>query len=148
MQILQDSIEINTKPEKIFQWFKDLDKHYEEWHPDHVSCQKLTPTNELSIGDIFCYEEYLHGELHKLKFKLTKLEENKLIEFKTQFPFSMICPGGSFLIEPTAEKTLFTATLSFRVGRLLSKLLKSRVEAFKLHMKEEGENLKKLLEKN
>ena len=36
--------------------------------------------------------------------------------------------------------------LSFRFGWLFSKLAKNRVEAIKKHMKEEGENLKILLE--
>ena len=37
--------------------------------------------------------------------------------------------------------------LSFRFAKLFSKLAKNRVEAIKKHIKEEGENLKRLLEK-
>jgi len=54
---------------------------------------------------------------------------------------------GSFLIEPKGKSCLFTATLSFRLGWLFSTFAKGRVEAVKKHMKEEGKNLKKLLEK-
>ncbi|MFX0043633.1 MAG: SRPBCC family protein [Candidatus Hodarchaeota archaeon] len=146
MKTLRDSIEINTKPERIYQWLKDLDKNYKKWHQDHVNAIKLTNTSELKIGDIFCYEEYLHGELHKLKFKLINVEKNRLIEFKTFFPASLICPKGSFLIEPKNDGSIFTATLSFRMGNTFSKFAKSRVEAIKKHMKEEGKNLKRILE--
>ncbi|MFX1409949.1 MAG: SRPBCC family protein [Promethearchaeota archaeon] len=146
MKTLKDSIEIKVKPAKIFQWLKNLDKNYKQWHQDHVSAIKLTNNRELEVGDIFYYEEYLHGELHKLKFKLINVEENKVIEFKTLFPTSLICPKGSFLIEPKGDGSIFTATLSFRMGKTFSKLAKSRVEAIKEHMKEEGENLKRLLE--
>ncbi|MFX1320466.1 MAG: SRPBCC family protein [Promethearchaeota archaeon] len=146
MKTLRDSIEINTKPEKIFQWLKNLDNNYKKWHKDHVNSIKLTATRELEIGDVFCYEEYLHGELHKLKLKLTNVEENRVIEFKTLFPASLICPKGSFLIEPKNDNSIFTATLTFRMGNIFSKFAKSRVEAIKKHMKEEGENLKRLLE--
>ena len=148
MVILKDSIEIRAKPDKIFHWLKNLDKNYKEWHPDHVKCVNLMDSEELQIEDVFLYEEYLHGELHKLKFKLTKIEENTRIEFKSLFPISLICPGGSFIIEPKGENSIFIATLSFRLGKLFSKFAKSKVDAIKQHMKEEGENLKKLLEKD
>ena len=145
MVTLKHSIEIKTTPDKIFEWLKNLDQHYREWHPDHI--RWINITGRLDEGDTSYYEEYLHGKLHKIKFKITKVEENKRIEFKNLFPMSIICPKGSYILEPREESTIFTATLSFRFAWLFSKLAKNRVEAIKTHMKEEGENLKKLLEK-
>jgi len=143
--IIKDSIEIKTTPEKIFDWFKNIDKHYKEWHPDHVKW--VNETGGLDEGDIVYYEEYLHGKLHKIRSKITKIEENKRIEFKNLFPISILSPKGSFIIEPRGESCIFTATLSIRFGWLLSKIAKSRLDAGKKHIKEEGGNLKRLLEK-
>ena len=145
MVTLTHSIEIKTTPDKIFEWLKNLDQHHKEWHSDHV--RWINITGSLDEGDIAYYEEYLHGKLHKIKFKITKIEENKRIEFKHLFPMSIICPKGSFILETREESTIFTAKLSFRFAWLFSKLAKGRVEAIKTHMKEEGENLKRLLEK-
>ena len=145
MAVLKDSIEIKTTPDKIFKWLKNLDKHYKEWHPDHVKWINLT--GSLDKGDIFYSEEHLHGKLHKLKGKITKIEENKRVEYKFLFPTPIICPKGSFIIELKGESSIFTAILSFRFGWLFSKLAKKMVKAIKTHMGEEGENLKKLLEK-
>ncbi len=145
MITLSDSTEIKTTPDKIFEWLKTLDQHYKEWHPDHVKWTNITGSFE--EGAIICYEEYLHGELHKAKAKITKLEENKTIEFKNLFPLSIINPKGSFIIESQGENTIFTATLSFRFGWFFKKFVMNRVEAITKHMKEEGENLKRLLEK-
>ncbi|MFX0163613.1 MAG: SRPBCC family protein [Candidatus Hodarchaeota archaeon] len=145
MVTLKHSVEIKTTPDTIFEWLKNLDQHYREWHPDHI--RWINITGRLDEGDTSYYEEYLHGKLHKIKFKITKVEENKRIEFKNLFPMSIICPKGSYILEPREESTIFTATLSFRFAWLFSKLAKNRVEAIKTHMKEEGENLKKLLEK-
>jgi hypothetical protein len=39
---LKDSAEIKTTPEKLFDWFKNLDKHFEEWHPNHKKFVKVT----------------------------------------------------------------------------------------------------------
>jgi hypothetical protein len=85
--------------------------------------------------------------LHKLKGKTFKVELNRRIDYKFSFPASLIMPKGSFIIEQQNDHSIFTATLSFRLGWLLSKLAKSRVAALKQHMREEGENLKQLLEK-
>ncbi len=145
MITLTDLIEIKTTPEKIFDWFVHFEENFKAWHPDHVECRWLKgePFEE---GSILYVEEYLHGKLHKMKFLGTKIEPNKKIEYKLLFPTSIICPKGSFIIEPKGESCIFTATLSFRFSKILSKLAKSRVEATKKHMREEGENLKKLLE--
>lgn len=145
MITLKESIEITTTPDKAFKWLKNLDRHYKEWHPDHVKW--INETGGLDEGDIVYYEEYLHGELHKIRSKITKVAENKRIEFRNLFPMSIICPKGSFIIEPRGDSCIFTATLSFRFGNIFSKLAKSRVEALKKHVREEGENLKRLLER-
>ncbi len=35
--ILTDSIEIKTTPEKIWEFFSNLEKNYKAWHPkDHI----------------------------------------------------------------------------------------------------------------
>jgi len=97
-------------------------------------------------GSVLYAEEYLGEKIEKLTFKLIKNIPDSLIEYKVLFPESIICSGGSFLIEPHGKGSRFTATLIFRFGFILSKLFSKRVSALKKHMKEEGENLKKLLE--
>ena len=81
-----------------------------------------------------------------MRFLGTKVEPNKRIEYRVLFPVSIISPKGSFIMEQKGRSCLFTATLYFRFGRIFLKFAKSRVEAVKKHMKEEGENLKRLLE--
>lgn len=145
MIALKDTIEIKVSPEQIFQFFVHFKENFHAWHADHVKCGWIgKPAKE---GSILCVEEYLHAKLHKLKMLMIKIESNRKIEYKLLFPMSVICPKGSFIIEPKGRSCIFTATLSFRFGRLFSKLAKNRVEGIKTHMKEEGENLKRLLEK-
>jgi hypothetical protein len=74
-EILTDSIEVNASPEKVFsrlvQRMKDKES-YQAWHPDHVDIRwiKGEPFHE---GSVLYAEEYLHGELHKLKFLIMKI---------------------------------------------------------------------------
>jgi hypothetical protein len=145
MITLRDSIEIEATPQKILDWLVRFEENYKAWHPDHVECYWLKgkPAEE---GSILYVEEYIHGSLHKMRMRITRIEPAKTIEYKILLPMSIICPEGSFIIEPKGESCIFTATLSFRFGEMLSKLAKDRVEALKEHMKEEGESLKRLLE--
>jgi len=148
MTTLKDSIEIKTVPEKIFNGLIrafSSEENFKKWHKDHIKCQWLRG-KPFEIGSVLYVEEYLHGELHKMKFLSTQLEPNRKIEYKLLFPTSIICPIGSFIIEPKGESCIFTATLSFRVGWLFSIFAKNRVDAIKKHMKEEKENIKKISE--
>ncbi len=77
---------------------------------------------------------------------VTKYLPNKLIEYGVLFPESIVCSGGAFRVKSCGKGSIFTATLSFRFGYLLSKLMLSRVDGIRRHMKEEGENLKRILE--
>jgi len=151
---LKDTIEIKATPEKVFEWlvkrFKDKES-YQAWHPDHVDIRWIKG-DPLQEGSIVYAEEYLHGYLHKLKFRITKIVPNRVIEYRSLFPLSILAPGNTFLIEPKGENdSIFTAMGSLRLPRWLFEKLhkkhKNKIEATEQHMKEEGENLKRALEK-
>jgi len=146
MTTLIDSIKINRPPEIVFEWLAHFEENYRAWHKDHVLARWVKGRN-FEKGSVLYAEEYLGGKLEKLSFEITNYVPNELIEYKVLFPESIICSGGSFLIEPSNGGSVFTATLSFRFGGVLSKFAGKRAEAIRLHMKEEGENLKALLEK-
>jgi hypothetical protein len=139
--VLTDSIEIKTTPEKISEFLTGLvdDESYRAWHPDdHVALRwiKGGPWKE---GSVVYAEEYIHGKLHKLKFVITKV-----------VPLRIYFPKNTFTIEAKGESCIFTATACVRVGRIFKTLAKSKLEfglsSVRKHMKEEGENLKKILE--
>jgi uncharacterized protein YndB with AHSA1/START domain len=144
MITLEDSIEINTTPDVIYNWLCKLDEHYTKWHPDHEKC--INKTGDMRVGTMLYSEEYLHGELHKIQMKITKLVRNKKIEYKNNFPMSMIVPRGSFIIRKKGKNSVFIANIYCRGGKTLEKIFRSKIAALKSHMKEEGENLKAILE--
>ena len=145
MATLKHSIKIKNSPKAIFDFFRDIARNYKKWHPDHINAKWLKGRN-FEKGSVLYAEERLGGKIEKLRFKTTKCEKNKILEYKLLFPESIICSGGSFTIRPANGGSIFTATLSFRLGSILAKLFPSKQKALKKHMKEESENLKKLLE--
>ena len=148
MITLKHSIEIKATPDKVFAWLTGIkDKEtYRAWHPDHVEFIWLKGESFQEGSIVYC-EEYLHGELHKLKFQVTKQVRDRLIEYRPLFPWSLFAPGNQFILEPSGhDSCVFTATGSLRAGPLFRKLGKRRLDATWQHMKEEGENLKRILE--
>ena len=152
--VLTDSIEIHTTPEKVFGFFLRIvdDASYRAWHPeDHVAFRwiKGKPWQE---GSMAYAEEYIHGKLHKFKFLIKKVVANRQIELVPLSRFLRIYfPRNALLIEPRDGSCVFTASGVLRVGRVAKLLAKSKLEQGLLsvskHVKEEGENLKRILEK-
>ena len=150
---LKDSVEIKTSPEKVFQFLVHLvdDESYRAWHPeDHVAFRWLKG-NPWEEGSVVYAEEYIHGKLHKLKFLVTKVARNREIQY---VPLSRLLrkyfPMNAFTLEPKEEGCVFTATGTYRVGWLARTLAGKKVErglsSVRKHLKEEGENLKRILE--
>jgi hypothetical protein len=154
MITLKDSIEVDATPEEVFNWLVQRlqDKEsYQAWHPDHVDIRWIKG-EPLQEGSVLYAEEYLHGVLHKLKFRINKVVPNCLIEYRILFPMSLLAPANSFVIEPKGERRCtFTAQGSLRIPRWLFERMhpkhKGKIEATERHMREEGENLKRAVEK-
>jgi hypothetical protein len=154
MITLKDCIEVKATPEKVYAWlvarFKDKES-YQAWHHDHVDIRwiKGEPFQE---GSIIYAEEYLHGVLHRLKFRITRIVPNRVIGYRALFPLSLVAPGNTFLIEPKGKnRCLFIATGSLRLPQWLFKKItkkhENKIQATQQHMKEEGVNLKRAVEK-
>jgi hypothetical protein len=147
MKTLRENIEINVSPEVIWDWFMHIAENYCEWHPSHIKAywKKGEPNK---IDSILYAEEDIAGELLKMSSKLTQIIPNRLFKFNVvEFPLKLILLRGSFEIQPFKKGSIFTATLDFRMGKLLSKILKKKVNEITQHMVEEGENLKTILER-
>jgi hypothetical protein len=148
MVTLTDSIEIKATPEQVFTWLINIrtGKDYQAWHPDHVEWQWIKG-EPFQRGSVAFLEEYMHGNMHKLTFVCTKVVPNRLIEYKPSFPMSILMSKGQFAIDPRGEKScIFTAAISFREGPFFRRLFRKQTEDLEQHMKEEGENLRKILE--
>jgi hypothetical protein len=152
--IITDSIEINATPQQVFNFLLHLvdDASYRAWHPDDHAAFRWIKGNPWEKESIGYAEEYFHGKLHKFKFRVGNVVPNREISYA---PVSrllrMFFPESSFHIEPTGKGCIFTGGVHLRIGRLAKTFAKHRLEkgltSVKKHMKEEGENLKRILER-
>ncbi len=146
---LKDSIEIKT-PEKIWAFFTDLEKNYKTWHPEDHVLFKWTEGKPMESGSKFYAEEYVMGKIKEYEGTISESVPNRRIVFKCSFPISIVSPKFEWLIEPKGLNSVFTAKTYMRCERFFRILMRKGfdilVEVGKKHMKEEGENLKEILE--
>ena len=146
---LRDSVEIHTTPGQLFAWLGRMPEEYESWHPDHVACRVLHGS-VLEVGSVVECQEYLHGKLHSLRFRMTKVIPDKRVEFVIER-----MGRGAFEAQANGDTVTFVAELDIGsdapiVGRfvdfIISRLFNQRIESMRQHMAEEGRNLKTILE--
>ena len=147
---LKDSIEIKTTPEKIWDFFVNLEKNYKSWHPEDHILFKWTKGKPMELGSQWYAEEVLGGKIFKIKGCICEVVPNRKSVSKYSFPLSLVAPKVETLIEPKGSSSVFTAISYLRAGNLFYKLSKKemerRVGIHKKHVREEGENLKAILE--
>jgi len=155
MITLKDSIEIKTTPEKVFDWFKKLDKHFTEWHPNHKRFIKVT--GGLNEGDIIYFEECVDGKWFKIKCKITRIEKKDQgwrADFESVHWLSQIIGARiSFIGKAKGDNCIFTHIESFGfraniISNLILKLIKPLVPLIEKDMKEDNVNLKRILDKD
>lgn len=145
---LRDTVVIHVPPERVWAWLNDLPLHYREWHPAHRECRYVRG-DRLTVGAIVQMDEQLHGKAHSLTIHASAVVPHRLLRYRGR-GFQ-----GAFLLEPADGGTRFTAELELGlrwplVGSLLDmvwrRVLAHRLSAIQVHMHEEGQNLKQLLE--
>jgi hypothetical protein len=146
---LKDSVEIYTTPRRLFDWLERMPQEYLLWHPDHVAC-RIIRGSFLEVGSEIECQEYLHGKLHSMKFRVTKVIPEKRVEYAIKGIGS-----GAFEAFAAGDMVRFNAELDIGsnipvAGQFFDLIFqwffRNRIDAMKQHMAEEGLNLKAILE--
>lgn len=147
--ILTDTVEIESSPEMIWQFFTRLEENYVDWHPtDHIKFRWYG--DPMKTGTKWYAEEMVHGHLFKLKGTIGEVVPLRKVVFKYSFPISFVSPKFEWLIDSKKTYSIFNAKSYLNAGDLFRKLSRKemdwKLEATIKHTKEEGENLKRILE--
>ena len=145
MHQLMESIVIDSPPGPIWDWLTNLATNYAEWHPDHVSAEwERGEPNQ--VGSIMRAVEDLGGTREVLRLEMASIDPPHRFEYRIRGPISILLPRGAFTVAQDDGGSRFTASISYRFGTLTQRLFKRRVAALREHMKEEGQNLKRIIE--
>ncbi len=143
----EDQTYIDAPCEKVYSFFEEMDSNYLRWHPEHKKFEWRKGTG-LQTGNVFYFEEEIAGEYLKKETRFTQIIPNRYIEFTTvNWFFRWFIPKMTFIFEPQGKGCMFTGQVFLRgFGPIGKWAHRKEFIAVKQHMKEEGENLKKLIE--
>ena len=142
---LEDSVEIDTTPEKVWEFWADMDKNYKIWHPQDHILFRWTRGKPMEEGSVIYAEEVVGGKMIKGKVTLGDVIPNRRFTLNLPFPRSVFC-RYEYKIEPKGSKTVFTAITHLKYPFFSEKHILSVIELGEKHVREEGENMKKILE--
>lgn len=144
---LTNTVQIAVNAGTVWRFFEHLDQNYKAWHPqDHISCT-WTKGRPHEIGSIVEAVELIAGKARKVRMKCTAVDKHKRIEYETLLPLGLFHPSSTYLIKETGPRSVeFTALDRFRVPMWLRPIVGPLIAATDRHIKEEGQNLKRLLE--
>jgi len=150
--VLKESIEITTTPENLFSYLTSIvdDASFKTLNADNISF-RWQQGDPWSVGSIAFAEKYLHGKPHRFRFIVSNIAPHRHIEFMpTSRLMRMFFPKKEFIIEQTDDGCRLISSATFRIGWIGKKLFKKSIDDglshFKAYLKEEGKNLRKLLE--
>ena len=146
--ILADSVRIHTTPDRVFAFFEGMADDYLRWHPDHLSFRWVAGRG-IAEGVTFHFEERIAGKLLRKTVRLTRVLPGRLIEFApTNRLFRLILPSIAFAIEIDGAEVIVRQAIRLRIGPLGAWLNRREFAAVARHMREEGLNMRRLLEGN
>jgi hypothetical protein len=144
--ILTDNISIKAPPDDIFRFFEEIDRHYMEWHPDHV-LYRWEKGHGVALGNEFYFEELIAGKLLKKRVVFTEVRPNEHVEFAPTFwLMRLFLPRMLFRIDRRPAECILTAEIHLRLGPLAAWLNRKELAAVRDHMRAEGINLKRIVE--
>lgn len=145
--VFEDAIQISAPCEAVYAFFERMDENYLRWRPEHIKFEWRNGRG-LQEGNTFYFEEEIGGQLLKKETRFTRIVPNRYIEFKmTNWFYRLFIPKMTFIMPPEAEGCTFTAQVFLRgIGPLGKRLHRKEFAAVRRHMKEEGENLKAIIE--
>ena len=143
----EDSIAIDAAPAAGFAFFENMATNYTRWHPDHLKFEWRNGVG-LAVGNVFYFEERIAGKLQKKETRITEVIPDRYFAFTMVNPiFRFFLPHLSFGFEPQGSGFVFRAELRLHgIGPLGRRLNRREFDAVEVHMAEEGQNLKRLLE--
>lgn len=144
--ILQETTEVKASPGDVFRFFESMEENYRQWHPDHVAF-RWVDGGRLEEGEQAYFEERIAGKRQQKTVRFTRIDPNRYIEFKpTSLLVGLLMPHISFAITPREDGCEVTQRIKVRTGPIGARLNRREFDAVRVHMREEGENLKRILE--
>ncbi len=149
--ILVHEVKIKALPEKIWEFLTHIEANYKAWHPgDHILF-RWTRGAPFEKGAPFYAEQNMMSEKVKYKGKISECVPGERIIMNFSFPLSLITEKIEMLVEDHGSFSVFKHVTHMKFRFLSRKLFKKQniqlLNDMDAHVRTEGENMKKIIEK-
>jgi hypothetical protein len=145
--LFRDVTSIGAPAERVFAFFEAMAENYRRWHPDHVAFRWLSGDG-LRRGATASFEEYIGGKLLRKTVVFAEIEPGRYVAMApTNRLIRFVLPRLSFRMESEGAGCRLTAEVVVRTGPVGAWLNRREFDAVRRHMREEGENLRTLVER-
>lgn len=149
MKKLRDEVVVDAPPADVFEFFRSMDEErYLAWHREHLAFHYVEG-DRIEEGARAFFEEDVGDEHFASTVTYTEVRPAEYIEFRDEdWLTRLFNPKNTFAFEPVDRGTRVVAEIHLRIGPLerLSSQVHHELEELRRHMREEGENLKRLVE--
>ncbi|WP_416840033.1 SRPBCC family protein [Haloferax sp. DFSO52] len=143
---LEARTKIDAPAEAVFRFFETMESNYERWHPDHIEF-RWNDERGLTEGSEAYFEERIAGKVQRKTVEFTEVVPNRYLEFRPSSRLiALLMPSISFTIEPRQDGCTLTQRIRVRTGPIGAWANRREFDAVRKHMREEGENMKQILE--
>jgi len=144
--ILGTETRIRTTPAEIRRFFQGLEENYTRWHPDHHAFEWIKGRG-IAEGVVCEFDETIAGKRQRKKVVYTRVTGNHIEFAPTARLMRLLLPRMLFRLNPVGNGCRVVQEVHVRIGPLGARLKRRELDAVRQHMREEGENLKELLER-
>lgn len=147
---LEHEVDIDTTPDRIWDFLIKIEKNYPAWHPNDHILFRWTNGAPFETGSTFYAEQYMLGEKVKYNGKITESIRGEKITMKFSFPLSIITDKIEMIIENHGTYSTFKH-ITYMKFRFLSRTIFRKQNIRMLndmdtHIRTEGGNMKSILE--
>ena len=99
---LVEETRVPAKPERVWRFFRELDLHYRDWHPEHLDWRTLRG-QPLVRGTVWFADEWIGPLRISSRFFVTDSRPPTFFSYRIGFPSSLGRVGGSFRLLPARD---------------------------------------------
>jgi len=139
--ILEDTEPIAAEPRAVVSFLENMDRHYLDWHPDHVSFDWLDGAKR----EHFYFEERIGGWRVRMPMQVERsADRRRAIVRPASRLVRFFFPFMSFAVTPEGEGCRYTHRIKLRLGPFRPLIERTFLAPLRRHMREEAENLARI----
>lgn len=139
--IVEERRPLATSAERVVAFFEHLDRHYLEWHPDHIAFVWIDGDHH----DAFRFDETIGRWRIAMRMRIVRTAGGRHVTCRPISPWlRLVAPWMSFDVSDAGEGSLYVHRIKLRLGPLRPLLRKTLLNPLRRHMREESAYLDRL----